>query len=48
VKFGKLPVQFAGGYEYNFADDHVAPEWTLNFTVKFLFPVSRRSSPPTP
>jgi len=48
VKFGKLPVQFAGGYEYNFADDFVAPEWTLNFTVKFLFPVSRRSSPPAP
>jgi hypothetical protein len=48
VKFGKLPVQFAGGYEYNFADDYVAPKWTLNFTVKFLFPVSGRSSPPAP
>jgi len=48
VKFGKLPVQFAGGYEYNFADDYVAPKWTLNFTVKFLFPVSRRSSAPAP
>ena len=48
VKFGKLPVQFAGGYEYNFADDYVAPKWTLNFTVKFLFPVSRRSAPPAP
>jgi hypothetical protein len=48
VKFGKLPVQFAGGYEYNFADDYVAPEWTVNFTVKFLFPVSRRSSEPAP
>jgi len=48
VKFGKVPVQFAGGYEYNFADDYVAPKWTLNFTVKFLFPVSRRSSLPGP
>ena len=40
VKFGKLPVQFSGAYEYNFADDYVAPEWTINFTVKFLFPYS--------
>ena len=39
VKFGKLPVQFSGAYEYNFADDYVAPEWTINFTVKFLFPL---------
>jgi hypothetical protein len=39
VKFGKLPVQFSGAYEYNFADDHVAPAWTINFTVKFLFPI---------
>jgi hypothetical protein len=39
VKFGKLPVQFAGGYEYNFADDYVAPKWTVNFTVKVLFPI---------
>jgi len=39
VKFGKLPVQFAGSYEYNFADDYVAPKWTVNFTVKFLFPL---------
>jgi len=21
------------------ADDEVAPEWTINFTVKFLFPL---------
>jgi len=48
VKFGKLPVQFAGGYEYNFADDYAAPKWTVNFTVKFLFPVSGRSCPPAP
>jgi hypothetical protein len=39
VKFGQLPVQFAGSYEHNFADDYVAPEWTFNFTVKFLFPI---------
>jgi|OpeIllAssembly_1097287.scaffolds.fasta_scaffold79989_2 hypothetical protein len=39
VKFGKLPVQFAGGYEYNFADDYVAPKWTVNLSVKFLFPI---------
>jgi hypothetical protein len=42
VKFGKLPVQFAGGYEYNFANDYVAPKWTVNLTVKVLFPVGRR------
>jgi hypothetical protein len=39
VKFGKLPVQFSGAYEYNFADDFVAPQWAVNFTVKFLFPI---------
>ena len=39
VKFGKQPVQFSGSYEYNFADDHVAPAWTINFAVKFLFPI---------
>ena len=39
VKFGKLPVQFSGAYEYNFADRYVAPMWTANFTVKFLFPI---------
>ena len=39
VKFGRLPVQFSGAYEYNFANDYVAPEWTVNFTVKFLFPL---------
>jgi hypothetical protein len=35
----QLPVQFSGAYEYNFANDYVAPEWTVNFTVKFLFPL---------
>jgi hypothetical protein len=39
VKFDKLPVQFSGSYEYNFTDDYVTPRWTVNFTVKFLFPV---------
>jgi len=39
VKIGGLPVQFAGSYEHNFVDDYVAPEWTFNFTVKFLFPI---------
>jgi len=39
IKFGKLPVQFAGSYEYNFADDYVSPEWTVNFTLKILFPI---------
>ena len=37
--FGDLPVQLAGSYEYNFVNDYVAPKWTLNFTVKFLFPL---------
>ena len=39
VKFGKRPVQFSGAYEYNFADDYVAAEYTINFTLKFLFPL---------
>ena len=37
VKIGKLPVQFSGAYEYNFADTFFGPEWTMNLTVKFLF-----------
>jgi hypothetical protein len=39
VNFGKLPVMFSGAYEYNFQDDYVAPEWTVNFTLKILFPI---------
>lgn len=39
IKFGALPVQFAGSYEYNFADDYVTPEWTFTLTAKFLFPI---------
>lgn len=39
IKFGKQPVQFSGSYEYNFADDAVSPEWTVNLAVKFLFPL---------
>ena len=38
-RFGKQPVQFTGSYERNFQDDYVVPEWTVNFIVKFLFPV---------
>jgi hypothetical protein len=38
-RFGKQPVQFSGAYEYNFQDDFVGPEWTVNFTAKFLFPL---------
>jgi hypothetical protein len=40
MKLGKLPVQFSGSYEYNFQDDFVAPEWTINFTVKLLLPTA--------
>ena len=39
VKFGKRPVQFAGAYEYNFANDDVAPKWTVSLTVKLLLPI---------
>jgi hypothetical protein len=38
-KFGKLPVQFNGQYEYNFADDELgSPKQTIRFTAKFIFP----------
>lgn len=30
---------FSGSYEYNFQDDYVAPEWTVNVKMKFLFPI---------
>ena len=39
VKFDTLPVLFSSYYEYNFQDDFIAPEWTVNFTVKLLFPI---------
>lgn len=39
VKLSSLPVMFSGSYEYNFQDDYVSPEWTVNFTLKFLFPI---------
>lgn len=39
VRFGSLPVQFSGSYEANFADDVVSPESTVNFSMKFLFPI---------
>lgn len=39
VRFGNLPTMFSGSYEYNFQDDYLSAEWTVNFTVKFLFPI---------
>lgn len=39
LSFGGQKVQISGAYEYNFADDHVGPEWKVNFTAKFLFPL---------
>lgn len=39
VRFGTLPVQFAGAYEYNFADDAPSSGWTLSLTAKLLFPI---------
>ena len=39
MKFDTLPVQLSTAYEHNFADDYTAPEWTVNLTVKFLFPI---------
>lgn len=41
LRFGKLPVQLSGAYEYNFQNDRVSPEWTFNFTAKFLFPLGQ-------
>jgi hypothetical protein len=38
-RFDRLPVQFSASYEYNFADQVVAPEWSVNLTAKFLFPI---------
>ena len=38
VKFGKLPVQFSLQYEHDFADYQGAPQDTLRFAMKFLFP----------
>lgn len=37
-RFGQTPVQLAGSYEYNFADQAVAPKETISFTVKVLLP----------
>ena len=39
VTFNTVPVMFSVAYEYNFQDDYVSPEWTMNFTLKFLFPI---------
>jgi hypothetical protein len=38
-RFGKRPMQFSATYEYNFADDYVAPKWLVSFPVKLLFPL---------
>ena len=38
VKVSGIPTQFSGSYEYNLADDQVAPKWTMNLTVKVLIP----------
>jgi hypothetical protein len=38
VKFGKLPVQFSLQYEHDFADYQGAPQDTIRFAMKFLFP----------
>lgn len=32
-RFGELPVQFSGAYEYNFQDKHGGAEWTFNLTA---------------
>ncbi len=38
-RFGKLPVQFSGQYEYDFADDAISdPEYLIRFSVKFILP----------
>ncbi|BBO90726.1 hypothetical protein [Desulfosarcina ovata] len=39
VKISGHPVTFTFTGEYDFQDDYVGPEWTVNLTVKFLFPL---------
>lgn len=39
LRFGELPVQLSGSYEYDFQDDYVGSEWAINLTAKFLFPL---------
>jgi hypothetical protein len=39
VTFGDQLVQFSGAFEYNFANDAVAPKWTVSVALKFLFPL---------
>ena len=38
VRFGEVPVQISGEYEYNLEDSRVAPENTFRMTAKFIFP----------
>jgi len=37
IKFGSRPMTFSATSEYNFQDDYVAPKWTVNFAIKYLF-----------
>lgn len=38
LRLGKLPTQFSGEYEYNFADGAVGPRRVFRLTAKILFP----------
>ena len=38
VRFGELPVQISGEYEYNLEDSRIVPENTFRVTAKFIFP----------
>jgi len=39
LKLGSQPVQLSGSYECTFQDSYVAPQWSVNFTLKLLFPI---------
>lgn len=38
MKIGCQATKFTLGADYNFADEYVAPDWTIRFGVQFLFP----------
>ena len=40
LKLGSQPVKSGGNYEHNLQDDSVAPEWTVNITVKPFLTIS--------
>ena len=42
VKIKKIPVQFNGQYEYDFADDEIGPESTIRLTLKLSSPRKRQ------